>query len=471
MHHPTDQQANQTINEQTKHQPISASNHVSPLHLNCRGRVCLQHHLEPDCLRLLCRGRIKTMMATGDHPITALTVALSCGMMSPDVKRVLMELPHATSPTGAFRDGASCARPGFQDAAMPIHPTLAAKMKLPPLTHPPSAPLGSTVSSNRRLGSLPASKPLLGSPRLAKTSSVAAELSSARDGSPPKSDFDLPKRSPTSEQRIRMSTRGIGSAAQGAPGLTAGAQVPRLLKERSALLNEPVLLPPPRQPDPSKAAALQPVAISGKPSKFDISLSLGKVGAISNMALDAMVPRRPRKVAQTPDPLPNPHAQAWAPGIWHAQSSPPGFARAVAAEQSSAGDFELGNIELAHAQSAGPELAHSEFQQVTGALGLTPALADVKCTLGSGASIRPVKISEAMTVMAEGGLCIMTGPVFQHLLQHAEPAELELILRSTLVCARMRSHQKPQLVQLLGSAGVRVSATRFLPVCSGHQSA
>ena len=86
----------------------------------------------------------------------------------------------------------------------------------------------------------------------------------------------------------------------------------------------------------------------------------------------------------------------------------------------------------------------------------------------------PLTESDAKALIAEGHQCIITGPVFEYMLQHAEPVFLETVLRNVAVCARMRSHQKAQLVQLLGTHGLAYTSTRhfkvdadFLSCCAG----
>lgn len=73
---------------------------------------------------------------------------------------------------------------------------------------------------------------------------------------------------------------------------------------------------------------------------------------------------------------------------------------------------------------------------------------------------------QAFAMIAEGRQCIITGPVFDYLIQEAEPASLEAVLRNVAVCAQMRSHHKAQLVQLLSNGGLTVSSDRVLQVQS-----
>lgn len=48
-------------------------------------------------------------------------------------------------------------------------------------------------------------------------------------------------------------------------------------------------------------------------------------------------------------------------------------------------------------------------------------------------------------------------------LQEMEPAQVELAVRNAVLCARMKAHQKSQLVQLLGK-GLQVDDARNLKV-------
>ena len=84
--------------------------------------------------------------------------------------------------------------------------------------------------------------------------------------------------------------------------------------------------------------------------------------------------------------------------------------------------------------------------------------------LADEGQLMPLTKSSAMTLIAEGHQCIITGPVFEYMLQRAEPVFLETVLRNVAVCARMRSHQKAQLVQLLGTHGLAYSSTRRFKV-------
>lgn len=78
----------------------------------------------------------------------------------------------------------------------------------------------------------------------------------------------------------------------------------------------------------------------------------------------------------------------------------------------------------------------------------------------------PLSRKEAIPMIAMGHQCIITGRVFDHLVQHADPAFMEAVLHNVAVCARMKAYQKAHLVQLLSSQGLTVSSTRKFKVNS-----
>ncbi len=53
--------------------------------------------------------------------------------------------------------------------------------------------------------------------------------------------------------------------------------------------------------------------------------------------------------------------------------------------------------------------------------------------------------------------CCVTGPALQHLLHKADAPLVEAVMRSLVVCARMRSHQKAQVMDMLGPTGLYLS--------------
>ena len=48
----------------------------------------------------------------------------------------------------------------------------------------------------------------------------------------------------------------------------------------------------------------------------------------------------------------------------------------------------------------------------------------------------------------------MTGPAFEYMLQQEDLSVLETVLRNVVVFARMRSRQKGQVMDLLGTRGL-----------------
>ena len=48
----------------------------------------------------------------------------------------------------------------------------------------------------------------------------------------------------------------------------------------------------------------------------------------------------------------------------------------------------------------------------------------------------------------------MTGTAFEHMLQQADLSVVETVMRNVVVFARMRSHQKGQVMDLLGNRGL-----------------
>ncbi len=63
---------------------------------------------------------------------------------------------------------------------------------------------------------------------------------------------------------------------------------------------------------------------------------------------------------------------------------------------------------------------------------------------------------QAVTAIAAGHLqCAVTGAAFAHLLQHAPVLVIETVMRNAVVFARMRPHQKGQVMDLLASRGLR----------------
>ncbi len=68
----------------------------------------------------------------------------------------------------------------------------------------------------------------------------------------------------------------------------------------------------------------------------------------------------------------------------------------------------------------------------------------------------PQSALQALQSIAQGqAQCCVTGQAFDHMLQHAEPAPLvQTVMQNAVVFARMRSHQKGQVMELLSSRGL-----------------
>lgn len=63
--------------------------------------------------------------------------------------------------------------------------------------------------------------------------------------------------------------------------------------------------------------------------------------------------------------------------------------------------------------------------------------------------------------------CCVTGAAVQHLLQLGDQPLLETVLRNTVVFSRMKSHQKGQIMDLLGCKGLQhvvSSQQQYIPV-------
>ena len=68
----------------------------------------------------------------------------------------------------------------------------------------------------------------------------------------------------------------------------------------------------------------------------------------------------------------------------------------------------------------------------------------------------PQSALQALQSIAQGqAQCCVTGQAFDHMLQHAEPAALvQTVMQNAVVFARMHSHQKGQVMELLSSRGL-----------------
>ncbi|DBA85704.1 TPA: hypothetical protein ACH3X1_005275 [Trebouxia sp. C0004] len=75
--------------------------------------------------------------------------------------------------------------------------------------------------------------------------------------------------------------------------------------------------------------------------------------------------------------------------------------------------------------------------------------------LGTGDVRQDGEALRALTSIAEGqAQCAVTGAAFEHLLQQEDLSVLEAVLQNAVVFARMRPHQKSQVLSLLGAGGL-----------------
>ena len=85
--------------------------------------------------------------------------------------------------------------------------------------------------------------------------------------------------------------------------------------------------------------------------------------------------------------------------------------------------------------------------------GLTAGL--LFLTEGYSPGQEPQTALETVQSIAQGeAQCCVTGQAFQHMLQHAQSALLESVMQHAVVFARMKSHQKGQIMELLSSRGL-----------------
>ena len=66
--------------------------------------------------------------------------------------------------------------------------------------------------------------------------------------------------------------------------------------------------------------------------------------------------------------------------------------------------------------------------------------------------------------------CCVTGPAFEHMLQQADASVVETVMTNVAVFSRMRSQQKGQVMDLLGSRGLFQTLggqERYIPVSTG----
>ena len=306
-----------------------------------------------------CRGRLQTIMVTGDHYLTATAVAQVTGMLNFKQKHFLIAQPE----TVFIREST-------------IH--------LP------------TVSS---LEGTANSMPLDRYGQILRTkSALPIDLKAVAD----------------SENQPQVSG---GSRSKSLSNIETGAVKP-LLKGVSGtrFSSKPIVAKPALQ----STSPRQPAQLPSVPAS---QMHLSQANLQQH--------QQPAQIEYSP------------PGLLHARSSEPCMFQQLTA-QADADD-------LCHLQQ--PAVAEPDPSQ--------DALSFIMAEEGR---LVPLPQREAVAMIAEGHQCIITGPVFDYLLQHAEPSLLETVLHNVAVCARMRSHQKAQLVQLLSNQGLTVSSTRKFKV-------
>ncbi|DBA92220.1 TPA: hypothetical protein ACH3X1_015928 [Trebouxia sp. C0004] len=73
----------------------------------------------------------------------------------------------------------------------------------------------------------------------------------------------------------------------------------------------------------------------------------------------------------------------------------------------------------------------------------------------SGNDLQDWDPHHALTNIAQGAAqCCVTGPAFEHMLQQADASVVEIVMTNVAVFSRMRSQQKGQVMDLLGSRGL-----------------
>ena len=217
------------------------------------------------------------------------------------------------------------------------------------------------------------------------------------------------------------------------------------------------------------ALALQPEASSASRSK---TLSNIEMGAAKPMLRDVSGARFSSKPAVSKPALqPNSPRQSAQPA--ELASKQHRSTRAVTQQPQSA-QIEPSTSSLLHARSSEPLvfqqlIAQSDTDdlchlQQPAAAEADPVQDELSFVMAEDGRLMPMRQREAFATIAEGHQCIITGPAFEYLLKHADPALLETVLHNVAVCARMRSHHKAQLVQLLSSEGLTVTNTRNFKV-------
>lgn len=172
-----------------------------------------------------------------------------------------------------------------------------------------------------------------------------------------------------------------------------------------------------------------------KPKPASLSPPISPVQVASTSALF------PRDAAAIRPPY-----SRWQSAVDSGYSPPASPLRKVVARQPTLSLLELPGLSDAHepvrTETAGPQ--HFRLQ-----------CEGLKFSLGFGDVRQDSEAMHAMTSIAEGDAqCAITGAALEHLLQQEDLSVLEAVLQNAVVFARMRPHQKAQVLSLLGSAGL-----------------
>ncbi|DBA76073.1 TPA: hypothetical protein ACH3X1_009818 [Trebouxia sp. C0004] len=313
------------------------------------------------------RGRLHTIMVTGDHPLTATAVAQATGMLNFKRKHIYIKQPDAIF----IRE---------RTAYLPSVSSVAAVAPQPP----------------DRYGQPIRNQSALAVNLTALADFAADEVSSSRSTSLNKIDSSSAGQLLSREPRSRFSSKPLVAKPALPSGSSEQARITGFLQRSSKSIQQPAETNNQTVPVPTKAGSSQT-----KPVQMELASTT----------------------------------------LAHAPSSEPFFFDQLASPSiSDSPNLEASAMDAAHDRCS-----------------IHDALSFV---LAEEGQLMPLTKSSAMTLIAEGHQCIITGPVFEYLLQHAEPVFLETVLRNVAVCARMRSHQKAQLVQLLGTHGLAYSSAR-----------
>ena len=331
---------------------------------------------------LACRGRMRTIMVTGDHFLTATAVAQVTGMLNSKRKHVLIAQPDAVF----------------------IHETTAYLPSVSSIEPMPTKPVD-------RYG-----QPL-------RTKSAGPDMAALAD---------FARHSSSSSSTVR--TQSLSQLDLTGPKYVL-SNSPRGQFSSRPLIPKPTLLS--SIPETQQATAAGSALLTQKDTK---SSQQPPKTTTQPVALFRQTPSSQSKPVQT---------ELASSSLAHARSSEPYFFDQLESDASS-----LLSNSINPDQATPPDAVNDRCF-------LQDALSFV---LAEEGRLMPMAKRDAIALIAEGHQCIITGSVFEYMLQHADSAFLETVLRNVAVCARMKSHQKAQLVQLLGAHGVTYSSTRKFKV-------